>query len=142
MEIVNTWDSHDNFGYADWNRIQDNINTIAKTTIYYTDYVEDSFLSEADYVTAFSTVSALAVSCGILDTEMDGLDDVNALISTGYKLTTQDGTIAVTAADINLLETTIGLIYDYETIVGNNETNAAYAGELYVASGTYGRGAF
>lgn len=146
MDVVTTWDSHDTLTYTDWNRIQDNINTITGSTIYSADYTADSFLSESDYRKAFQTVEAVAVALGLLNDNYSAeeLAPVNSLINANTNLTLlgNAGTVPVTADGLNALESTISLINDFKELENRNinANNYTRAGGLIVGSGVYGRG--
>ena len=146
MDVVTTWDSHDTLTYADWNRIQDNINTITGSNIYSAAYTTDSFLSESDYRKAFQTVAAVAVALGLLNDNYSAeeLAPVNSLINANTNLTLlgNAGTVPVTADGLNALESTISLINDFEELENRNinANNYTRAGGLIVGYGVYGRG--
>lgn len=146
MDVVTTWDPHDTLTYADWNRIQDNINTITGSNIYSAAYTADSFLSESDYRKAFQTVAAVAVALGLLNDNYSAeeLAPVNSLINANTNLTLlgNAGTVPVTADGLNALESTISLINDFEELENRNinANNYTRAGGLIVGSGVYGRG--
>lgn len=146
MDVITTWDSHDTLTYTDWNRIQDNINTITGSTIYSAAYTADSFLSESDYRLAFQTVAAVAVALGLLNDNYSAeeLAPVNSLINANTNLTLlgNDGTVPVTADGLNALESTILLINDFKELENRNinANNYTRTSGLIVGSGVYGRG--
>ncbi len=146
MDVVTTWDSHDTLTYADWNRIQDNINTITGSTIYSAAYTADSFLSESDYRKAFQTVAAVAVALGLLNDNYseEELAPVYGVINANTNLTLlgNAGTVPVTADGLNALEGSIYLINDFEELERRNinANNYTRTGGHFVGSGVYGRG--